>query len=91
MANEQTSVTRVADCGELPLLLDKSSRHDRRYRSEPRALQPYITFDGHRPRYESEFFTASLRPDRQQRLLLWAAIRDSRIGTFANKFGPDWH
>jgi len=64
MANEQTSLSRVADCGELPLLLDKSSRHDRRYRSEPRALQPYITFDGHRPRYESEFFTASLRPDR---------------------------
>src|SRR5258705_8551429 len=50
------------------------SRHDRRYRSEPRALQPYITLDGHRPRYESEFFTASLRPDRHECLILWAAI-----------------
>src|SRR5262245_9302794 len=31
MANEQTNVTRVADCGELPLLLDKARQFAGQY------------------------------------------------------------
>ena len=31
MANEQTSVTRVADCGELPLLLDRARQFAGQY------------------------------------------------------------